>query len=87
MSLEGALDALVASEPFERLLLERARPILAHAEAGEDALLAGLARALDTVVMAVDAGAPGGRGAGLGRGRLSGRGPRGAAAGVGGPSL
>ncbi len=56
MSLEGALDALVASEPFERLLLERARPILAHAEAGEDALLAGLARALDTVVMAVTPG-------------------------------
>ena len=26
------------SEPFERLLLERARPIVAHAEAGEDAV-------------------------------------------------
>jgi transcription-repair coupling factor (superfamily II helicase) len=56
VSLEGALDALVASEPFERLLLERARPILAHTEAGQDALLAGLARALDTVVMAVTPG-------------------------------
>ncbi len=56
MSLEGALDALVASEPFERLLLERARPILAHSEAGEDALLAGLARALDTVILAVTPG-------------------------------
>ena len=56
MSLEGALDALVASEPFERLLLERARPIVAHSEAGEDALLAGLARALDTVILAVTPG-------------------------------
>ena len=30
VSLDRALEALVASEPFERLLLERARPILAQ---------------------------------------------------------
>ena len=34
LGLEEALGALIASEPFERLLLERARPIEAHAEAG-----------------------------------------------------
>ena len=46
MSLEQALDALIGSEAFERLLLDRARPVVAHAEAGEDALVAALARAL-----------------------------------------
>ncbi len=56
MSLEEALEALVSSEPFERLLLERARPILAHADAGEEAVIAGLARALDTSVLAVAPG-------------------------------
>ena len=33
MSLREIVDALVASEPFERLLLERARPIVARAQA------------------------------------------------------
>ncbi|MGZ4110687.1 MAG: transcription-repair coupling factor, partial [Actinomycetota bacterium] len=56
MSLDRALEALVASEPFERLLLERARPILAHADAGEDAVVAALARALDAPVLAVAPG-------------------------------
>ncbi|MGZ5213565.1 MAG: hypothetical protein ACXWXM_07625, partial [Actinomycetota bacterium] len=56
MTLERALDALISSEPFERLLLERARPILAHAAAGEDAVIAGLARALDAPILAVAPG-------------------------------
>jgi transcription-repair coupling factor (superfamily II helicase) len=56
VSLEQGLDALIASEPFERLLLERARPIVAHADAGADAVVAGLARALDTSVLAVTPG-------------------------------
>ena len=56
MGLEKALAALIASEPFERLLLERARPIEAHAEAGEDAVIAGLARAMDAPVLAVSPG-------------------------------
>ena len=56
MSLEQVLEALVTSEPFERLLLERARPILVRADAGEDAVVAGLARALDSPVLAVTPG-------------------------------
>jgi transcription-repair coupling factor (superfamily II helicase) len=56
VSLERALDALIGSEPFERLLLERARPILARAEAGEDALVAALARGLDAPILAVTPG-------------------------------
>jgi transcription-repair coupling factor (superfamily II helicase) len=56
VSLERALDALIRSEPFERLLLERARPILARAEAGEDALVAALARGLDAPILAVTPG-------------------------------
>ena len=44
MSLQEILGDLVASEPFERLLLERARPILARAEAGEDFVIAGARR-------------------------------------------
>jgi hypothetical protein len=56
MTLERALEALIASEPFERLLLERARPVLAHAAAGEDAVIAGLARALDAPILAVAPG-------------------------------
>src|SRR5688500_10364714 len=54
------LDVLVRSEPFERLLLDRARPIVARAEAGEDFVVAGVASALDSPVLAV---APGPRGA------------------------
>jgi transcription-repair coupling factor (superfamily II helicase) len=56
MSLREALDALVDSEPFERLLLARARPIVAKAEAGEDFLLAGLAVALGAPLMVVTPG-------------------------------
>ena len=56
MSLEQALDALIGSEAFERLLLERARPVVAHADAGEDALVAALARALGAPVLLVAPG-------------------------------
>ena len=54
--LERLLDALIGSDAFERLLLERARPILARADAGEDFVVAALARALDSPVMVVAPG-------------------------------
>jgi hypothetical protein len=56
VSLEQALDALIGSEAFERLLLERARPLVARADAGEDALVAALARSLGAPVLLVAPG-------------------------------
>jgi transcription-repair coupling factor (superfamily II helicase) len=56
MALQDVLDALVGSEPFERLLLERARPIVARAEAGQGYVLAGAAVALDAPMMVVTPG-------------------------------
>jgi hypothetical protein len=56
MSLREVLQALVTSEPFERLLLERARPIVARTDAGQDFLLAGLAVALDAPLMVIAPG-------------------------------
>ncbi len=54
--LGSVLDAIVTSEPMERLLLERARPIVARVGAGEDALVAALARVLETPILLVAAG-------------------------------
>jgi transcription-repair coupling factor (superfamily II helicase) len=56
MSLRDVLDALVDSAPFERLLLERTRPIVAKADAGQDALVAALAVALEAALMVVTPG-------------------------------
>jgi transcription-repair coupling factor (superfamily II helicase) len=56
VGLRDALDVLIGSEPFERLLLERARPIVARAEAGEDFVVAALTTALETPVLAVAPG-------------------------------
>ena len=56
MGLREVVDALVGSEPFERLLLERARPILARAGAAEELVAAAVAVALDVPVMAVASG-------------------------------
>ena len=56
MALRDVLDALIGSAPFERVLLERRRPILARAEAGEDALLAALAVALEAPLLVVAPG-------------------------------
>jgi transcription-repair coupling factor (superfamily II helicase) len=56
MDLARLLDDLIGSEPFERLLLERARPILARAEAGHDFLVSAIARALDAPVLVVAPG-------------------------------
>jgi transcription-repair coupling factor (superfamily II helicase) len=53
---EEFLQALISSRAFERLLLERARPVLARAAAGEDFVIAALATALDAPVVAVAAG-------------------------------
>jgi transcription-repair coupling factor (superfamily II helicase) len=54
--LERLLDSLIGSDAFERLLTERARPVLARADAGEDFVVSALARALDTPVLVVAAG-------------------------------
>ena len=54
--LERLLDTLIGSDAFEHLLTERARPILARADAGEDFVVAALARALDAPVLVVAAG-------------------------------
>ena len=70
MGLRDIVDALVTSEPFEQLLLERARPIVARAEAAEDLVAAAVAVALDAPVMAVTSGPARGRGAGRRPGRL-----------------
>jgi transcription-repair coupling factor (superfamily II helicase) len=56
VELRPLVDALVASEPFERLLLERARPLLAGAEAAEELVAAAVAVALDAPTLLVAAG-------------------------------
>jgi transcription-repair coupling factor (superfamily II helicase) len=56
VTLESLVESLIASEPFEQLLLHRDRPIRAHLEAGEGFLLAGLATALDAPVLAIAPG-------------------------------
>ena len=58
VSLDLLLDDMTGSEPFERLLLERARPVLGRADAGSDFVVASLARALDAPVLAVAPGPP-----------------------------
>jgi transcription-repair coupling factor (superfamily II helicase) len=55
-TLEALTQALSRSEPFERVLLARERPIEARAEAGEGAAVAALASALDGPVLAVAPG-------------------------------
>ena len=62
MPLTRVLDEMIGSQPFERLLLERARPVVAHTETGVDLVCAALARALDVAVLVV---APGPREADL----------------------
>ncbi len=54
--LEGLLDALTTSAAFERLLTDRARPLLARADAGEDFVVSALARTLESPVLVVAAG-------------------------------
>ncbi len=54
--MERVLEALIESEPFEGLLLARARTVVARAEAGAEAVVAALARALDAPVLAVAPG-------------------------------
>jgi transcription-repair coupling factor (superfamily II helicase) len=56
VGLREAVEVLVRSEPFEKLLLERARPIVARAEAGEDFVVAGVATALEAPIFAVAPG-------------------------------
>jgi transcription-repair coupling factor (superfamily II helicase) len=54
--LETALDTLIGSEAFERMLLDRSRPVLARADAGQDFLVAALSRAIDAPVLLVASG-------------------------------
>jgi len=54
--LESLLDVLIGSEPFERLLLERARPVVAHAAAGRDFLVAAFSRAINAPILAIAPG-------------------------------
>ena len=54
--LEEILDALIGSEPFERLLASRERPLVARAPAGADFVLAATARALESPILAVASG-------------------------------
>ena len=56
MGLRDAIDVVVRSAPFEQLLLERARPIVARAAAGEDLVVAAVATALDAPVLSVAPG-------------------------------
>jgi transcription-repair coupling factor (superfamily II helicase) len=56
LELRRALESLIESEPFGRLLLDRNRPVLAHCETAEDAVVAGLALALEAPVMGIAAG-------------------------------
>ncbi len=56
MPLASLVEALVASEPFERLLLQRERPLRAQVETGEGFVLAGLATALAGPILAIAPG-------------------------------
>ena len=56
MSLRQALEALTASEAFERLLLARERPVVAHAGSGEAFVAAGLAATLASPILVVGPG-------------------------------
>ena len=75
--LEEALDQLIASGPFERLLASSARPLEARVEAGHDFVVSAAARALDAPILAVAAGpheaetVARGAGAYLGRDRVA----------------
>ena len=56
MSLASHVQALIGSEPFERLLTSRARPIEVQAETGDAFVLAGLATALELPILAIAPG-------------------------------
>jgi transcription-repair coupling factor (superfamily II helicase) len=57
VSLAEHLGELVGSEPFERLLLSRDRPIVVRAETGDPFVVAGVAAALELPVLAIAPGA------------------------------
>jgi transcription-repair coupling factor (superfamily II helicase) len=56
VSLASHVQALIGSEPFERLLTSRARPIEVQAETADAFVLAGLATALELPILAVAPG-------------------------------
>ena len=53
---EDLLDALIGTEPFDRLLRDRARPVIARAGAGRDFVLAAFARASESPMLAIAPG-------------------------------
>jgi transcription-repair coupling factor (superfamily II helicase) len=56
MSLGSLVETLIGSEPFERMLVSRERPLVAQAETGDAFVVAGLASALELPVLAVTPG-------------------------------
>jgi len=56
VSLGSLVETLMGSEPFERLLAARERPLVAQAETGDGFVAAGLATALELPVLAVTPG-------------------------------
>jgi transcription-repair coupling factor (superfamily II helicase) len=56
MSLGSLVETLTGSEPFERLLVSRERPLVAQAETGDAFVMAGLAVALEMPVLAITPG-------------------------------
>ena len=54
--MQEQVQALIASEPFERLLLARERPVRARADSGDAFVIAGLATALEQPVLVVAPG-------------------------------
>jgi transcription-repair coupling factor (superfamily II helicase) len=55
-AMEPILDALIESDAFARLLADPARRIVARVDAGQDFVVAAIARALDAPVLAIAAG-------------------------------
>jgi transcription-repair coupling factor (superfamily II helicase) len=56
MSLGSLVETLIGSEPFERLLVARERPVLVQAETGDAFVAAGLALALELPVLVITPG-------------------------------
>ncbi len=56
MSVREQVQTLISSEPFERLLLARERPVRARADSGDAFVIAALATALEQPVLAVAPG-------------------------------
>jgi len=56
VGLRQIADQIAASEPFEKVLTARERPVVAHVEAGEPFVVAAMAAVLDVPILAVTPG-------------------------------